>query len=112
MNTILKSSSLLLASAFLLLGCEQQPSNTEITDSQNNASVLNERADYFDRTRPSLTQQQCLIRDGVVIGDIGDGRIHSKDYRCADGRQPMGTIVYEKGEAINTEGAVCCGQNN
>jgi hypothetical protein len=59
--------------------------------------------------RPLVTSTQCEAQGGSVVGDIGDGAIHRPDYRCANGKAPIGTITAEQGEPIATEGAVCCG---
>ncbi len=56
-----------------------------------------------------MTAQECQQAGGIVVGDIGDGRIHSSDYLCKNGEMPLGSIVPKAGEPIATEGAVCCG---
>ena len=52
--------------------------------------------------RPMWSPEQCTESGGEVIGDIGDGRIHRPEYRCADGREPTAQV------SSGTEGAVCC----
>jgi hypothetical protein len=45
-----------------------------------------------------------------IVGDIGDGAIHSPDYVCeSSGLPPIGTIIPQEGELITREGEVCCG---
>jgi len=56
-----------------------------------------------------MTAQECSQVGGVIVGDIGDGRIHKSDYLCQNGETPLGTIVPREGEPIAIEGAVCCG---
>lgn len=58
--------------------------------------------------RPSLSEQACAERGGVVVGDIGDGAIHRPDYACESGAPPIGTIVADEGGPMGVEGAVCC----
>lgn len=56
-----------------------------------------------------MTSEECSEANGVVVGDIGDGRIHRSDYLCENGDIPLGAIVPSEGEPISVEGAVCCG---
>lgn len=57
-----------------------------------------------------MTAEECVAANGVVVGDIGDGRIHRSDYLCVNGDVPLGTIIQKAGEPMAVEGAVCCGQ--
>jgi len=57
---------------------------------------------------PIVSTKQCNDAGGEVIGDIGDGRIHSADYLCDNGTAPIGTIR-DQDEPVMTEGAICCG---
>jgi hypothetical protein len=62
--------------------------------------------------RPEMTRAECSEMDGAVVGDIGDGAIHSPDYVCeSNGLSPMGTIV-DNTDYIAREGEVCCGAGN
>jgi hypothetical protein len=65
-------------------------------------------AEKFAPSRPALNRQDCLDAGGLVVGDIGDGRIHRQDYACPNGQSPIGTIIYGKEEAMPLEGEVCC----
>lgn len=56
-----------------------------------------------------MTAQECLKSGGLVVGDIGDGRVHGADYLCENGEVPLGTIVPTQGQPMGIEGAVCCG---
>ncbi|MBL4673912.1 MAG: hypothetical protein JKX81_16750 [Arenicella sp.] len=56
-----------------------------------------------------MTAQECVKSGGLVVGDIGDGRVHSAGYLCDNGEVPLGTIVPIQGQPMATEGAVCCG---
>jgi hypothetical protein len=57
----------------------------------------------------TLTAAQCAAAGGEVIGDIGDGAIHSPDFRCpGSGERPLGPIAPEAGQPMAVEGAVCC----
>lgn len=56
-----------------------------------------------------MTAQECVNAGGVVVGDIGDGRIHRTGYLCENGEAPLGTIVPIQGQPMAVEGAVCCG---
>ena len=67
-------------------------------------------ADASDSPRPELSRAECTASGGMVIGDIGNGAIHEPDYRCSNGKPPLGTIVPQPGEPIAIEGEVCCGQ--
>src|SRR5262245_7693524 len=51
--------------------------------------------------RPLMTFAACEAR-GVVVPDIGNGKVHRPEYRCLDGRVPVGTVDW------GIEGAVCC----
>lgn len=55
-----------------------------------------------------MTTNECAQAQGVVVGDIGDGRIHRQGYLCENGEVPLGTIVFINSDAIPVEGAVCC----
>lgn len=60
--------------------------------------------------RLQMSRQECLDRNGTIVGDIGDGAINSPDYLCeSNGLPPIGTIVPLDGEPIAIEGEVCCG---
>jgi hypothetical protein len=62
-----------------------------------------------DEVRGTLTPEQCKAAGGEVIGDIGDGAVHQRDYRCPQSAAPpIATIVTEPGQPIGVEGAVCC----
>lgn len=52
--------------------------------------------------RPEVTAEQCTADGGSVVGDIGNGAVHSPDYTCDDGQAPVGSVP------SGTEGAVCC----
>ena len=56
-----------------------------------------------------MTSQECSQAGGVVVGDIGDGRIHRSDFLCKNGDVPLGSIVASQGESTSVEGSVCCG---
>ncbi|MFT6099921.1 MAG: hypothetical protein ACJAYF_002471 [Arenicella sp.] len=56
-----------------------------------------------------MTAQECLKAGGLVVGDVGDGRVHRAGYLCDNGEVPLGTIVPTQGQPTATEGAVCCG---
>jgi len=58
--------------------------------------------------RPAITLAQCKNAGGSVVGDIGDGAIHSPDYRCESGLSPIGSISYPNDGPIPVEGSVCC----
>jgi hypothetical protein len=60
---------------------------------------------------PTMSRQECTEeRNGIIVGDIGDGAIHRDDYICeSNGQRPIGTIVPLEGEPIAIEGEVCCG---
>lgn len=58
--------------------------------------------------RPVLTPEACAASGGEVVGDPGDGSVHSAVYRCPSGATPIGTIVSAEGGPIGIEGAVCC----
>ena len=51
--------------------------------------------------RPQMTVEECEAR-GAVVGDPGDGSVHRPEFRCPDGREPIGTVP------SGIEGAVCC----
>ena len=53
--------------------------------------------------RRAMTAEECAAEGGHLVGDIGDGRTHRADYRCENGRAPLGRV------ALGTEGSVCCG---
>jgi len=56
-----------------------------------------------------MTAADCEAGGGSVVGDIGDGATSRPDYRCPEsGEPPSGSIAAEPGEAIATDGAVCC----
>jgi hypothetical protein len=60
--------------------------------------------------REEMSRQDCTQRGGTIVGDIGDGAIHSPDYVCeSNNLPPIGTIVPLDGESIAREGEVCCG---
>jgi hypothetical protein len=61
-----------------------------------------------DTERPTLTRAECVAKGGQVVGDIGDGAIHSPDYVCESGEPPIGTIQPVQGDPIAVEGEVCC----
>ena len=73
-------------------------------------SLVPSCADEGDSPRPRISGAECKASGGVVVGDIGDGAIHDDDYRCSNGKSPIGTIVPQEGEPIAVEGAVCCGK--
>ncbi|MBL4687579.1 MAG: hypothetical protein JKY37_23490 [Nannocystaceae bacterium] len=52
--------------------------------------------------RPELSAEQCTADGGAVVGDIGDGAVHSPDYTCDDGQAPVASVP------SGIEGAVCC----
>jgi hypothetical protein len=49
-----------------------------------------------------LTVEECEDGGGTVVGDPGDGSTHDPDYRCEDGRRPIGRVDF------GIEGGVCC----
>ena len=51
--------------------------------------------------RPEMSAEECEAR-GTVVGDPGDGSVHRPEFRCPDGREPIGTVP------SGIEGAVCC----
>ena len=63
---------------------------------------------------PSLdqvTDEDCILMDGEIVGDIGNGAIFKDDYLCdSNGFPPIGMVQQdENSEVFYIEGAVCCG---
>jgi hypothetical protein len=58
--------------------------------------------------RKELTQEECAIRGGSVVGDIGDGATRRPDYVCANGSAPLGNIAPPASGPIAVEGSICC----
>ncbi len=63
-----------------------------------------------DRNDTPLTTARCVEMGGVIVADIGDGRVHRTDYLCESGERPFGPIEFLEGQPIPVEGAVCCPQ--
>lgn len=76
-----------LAAVCLSVGCSSEPA-------QESASALG--------TSEPMSIEECTQRNGIVVGDPGDGRTHQEDYRCADGSVPLGAVYF------GIEGGVCC----
>lgn len=60
--------------------------------------------------RKTLTEEECSSKNGKIMGDPGDGRIHRPNYICPSGKPPLGSVRYETGDMIPVEGSVCCPQ--
>ncbi len=58
--------------------------------------------------RPTMSRAECNIKGGQEVGDIGDGRIHRRDYLCANGEPPLAAIVSTGDAPHAVDGAVCC----
>ncbi len=90
-----------LAAAFALTACVACRSDDPSPEGESErAEVKDEDGDGFAE-RPELTAAECEER-GKVVYDIGDGKTHSVDYRCANGEPPFGRII------VGHEGGVCC----
>jgi hypothetical protein len=49
-----------------------------------------------------MTVMECPDLGGTVVADPGDGSTHRPDFRCENGRAPIGEVDF------GIEGAVCC----
>lgn len=83
-----------LAFCILLLGCDKSGEEPKVPD---------------DGSVETLSNDECDERDGIIVGDIGDGAVFEPDYLCSNGQPPIARIVAEEGEPIAADGAVCCG---
>lgn len=92
---------ILIVMAIGLTACMPKGSESRISAS--------ERPGLGSKHSIQMTAQECVNATGVVVGDIGDGRVHQADYLCTSGEVPLGTIVPTQGEPSAIEGAVCCG---
>jgi len=59
-------------------------------------------------SRPAITAEECAVKHGIVVGDIGDGAIHRPDYVCPSGQPPLGSIQPAADGPVAIEGNVCC----
>ena len=109
---------LIFISCFLLLGgisgctvhkLEPLTSNAS-NDEHSSSEPIIKRASGVAR-RAVMSRHECNSANGEEVGDIGDGRIHQVDYRCANGEIPLGSIKNDQDQPIATEGSVCCGTN-
>jgi hypothetical protein len=89
--------------------CGQEELQEADQDQQEDLPELME-----DDHRAEVTRQECLDRNGTIVGDIGNGAIFNDDYVCeSSGESPVANILQpsvESGESIAIEGEVCCGQ--
>lgn len=90
----MRSIFLLFVSLVLITGCDKSGGGPEVPD---------------DGSVETLSNAECDEREGIIVGDIGDGAIFKPDYLCSNGQPPIATIVPAEGEPIASEGAVCCG---
>ena len=106
---MMKARTLSLAALGLLLtiGCAK-PKDTTPPPTDEAAKPAEPAPGGGPSERPALTDADCKAKGGALVGDIGDGAIHSPDYRCESGQPPIGTIRAEEGAPVAIEGAVCC----
>lgn len=96
-TTLLLISGLTFAAAIHTAGCTKSGNGSNHDDGIPQQSQ-----------RLMLSAEECEARGGQIMGDPGDGRIHRPEYRCPNGKPPIGTVSYETGEMIPVEGSVCC----
>ena len=62
--------------------------------------------------RDEVSEDECTVdRNGVVVGDIGNGKVFLDDYVCeSSGQPPVANVVSELsgGNSAAVEGGVCC----
>ena len=102
-----------VTSTFLATGCSgnsppPEPTGSpfeKVTAAPASASTDPGSASIDAGSAPSapsqMTADQCNAK-GTVVYDMGDGKTHSPNYRCADGKPPIGSVPGGR------EGAVCC----
>ena len=62
--------------------------------------------------RKEYTRQECVDKNGTIVGDIGNGAIFENDYYICDsnGLPPIANIAQDA-EPFAIEGEVCCGED-
>jgi hypothetical protein len=102
-----RSVSWLAALALLVLaGCKESDDPSEGGEEKAQSQNQSENEFEFDENgyvkRPQMTQAECEAVPGRSVPDSGGGDTAKPEYRCADGRLPLGYVV------PTFEGAVCC----
>jgi hypothetical protein len=85
-------SGVMLSGLLLCVACASTPAPSPAVDTVPSGPAAG--------SAQTLTAEQCEEKGGTVVGDIGDGRIHTEG--CPDGGTLLGNVP------LGIEGSICC----